>query len=81
MISPLVSEFGSDNIPIVKKIEEIFKKPPFNAGFGMYLYLGMNSIRNIFPNAEEILKDILSKGLREFDVYRLTENISAETMI
>ena len=29
----------------VKKLEELLKKPPFNAGFGMFLYLKLGDKR------------------------------------
>ena len=56
VISPLTYDSGADNLPIIRAVVEIFKRPPFNAGFGMYLYLARNEVRHIFPVAEQILK-------------------------
>lgn len=46
----------------------------------MYLYLARNEVRHLFPSAEQTLRDILSTGLREFDVYRITEDLTPATM-
>lgn len=63
---------------LIKKLESELKKPPFNCGFGMYLYLMRNDVQGIFPQRDQILKDIEKVGMRDFDVYRLTENLTPE---
>ena len=65
---------------LAKKLEELLKKPPFNTGFGMYLYLMRNEVRDVFPNGDQIMKDILSQGLREFDVWKISENLAPDLM-
>jgi len=57
------------------KLEELLKKPPFNCGFGMYLFLRRDDVRDVYPNGDKTMNDIL-KNLRAFDVYRLTEHLS-----
>jgi hypothetical protein len=62
----------------VKKIEELLKKPPFNAGFGMYLYTKNAEVHGTFPHADIILRDIMSAGLRDYDVYHISEGLTPE---
>ena len=53
LFTPLVNfENLADKQSIIRKLEELFKKPPFNAGFGMYLYLERDSIKHLFQQAE-----------------------------
>ena len=66
------------DLSCVKKLEEILKKQPFNAGFGMYLYTKNAEVNGIFPQSDIILRDILSVGLRDFDVYHITEGITED---
>lgn len=65
---------------LLKKLEDAMKKPPFNAGFGMYLYLSKNKVRSAFSQPDVIFKDILSHGLRDMDVYVLTEQLRPEQL-
>ena len=74
--------FGSieRDITLKDKLEELLKKPPFNCGFGTYLFLKRDDIRDVYPNADKTMNDILRNGLRAFDVYRLTEHLSQHHM-
>jgi hypothetical protein len=62
----------------VKKLEDLLKKPPFNTGFGLYLYLNHGESRGVHAQPDALLKDIVSNGLREFDVYRISENLNPD---
>ena len=64
---------------MVKKLEEVLRKAPFNSGFGLYLYQMKNAVRNVHPNADTILKDITG-NLIDFDVYHLTENLTNQLL-
>lgn len=51
------------------------KKPPYNVGFGMFLYLKNSDLYGIYPHADLLLRDIMSHGLRDFDVYHVSEGL------
>ena len=44
----------------------------------MYLYTKNAEVNGIFPQSDIILRDILSTGLRDFDVYHITEGITED---
>ena len=44
----------------------------------MYLYTKNAEVNGIFPQSDIILRDILSVGLRDFDVYHITEGITED---
>lgn len=54
----------------MKKLEECFKRHPYNLGFGTYLYLQRGE--GPFKNGEQCLKDVLHAGIRPCDVLRLS---------
>jgi hypothetical protein len=76
----MFSAVGRDP-PLRDKLEEILKKPPFNSGFGIYVYLVREDARDFYFNAEKIFNDILKIGLRDYDVYKITENVSEQEMM
>ena len=39
LFSPFAIDTSSDNLPIIRKLEDLLKNRPFNAGFGIYIYL------------------------------------------
>mmetsp|Transcript_1954 Transcript_1954/g.3394 ORF Transcript_1954/g.3394 Transcript_1954/m.3394 type:complete len:346 (+) Transcript_1954:397-1434(+) len=65
---------------LIKLLEENLCREPYNSGFGMYIYLMRNKVRSFFPNTEQLLKEVLSSGLRDYDVFRITESVDAQYM-
>ena len=76
----MFSAVGRDP-PLRDKLEEILKKPPFSSAFGIFVYLQREDARDFYFNADKIFNDILKTGLRDFDVYKITENVSLEEMM
>lgn len=60
-------------------VEDNFVKKPFNTAFGMYLFLEKND-RTYFQEPGELLRQVLSEGIRDFSVYKMFEHASASTM-
>ena len=63
----------------MKKFEESMCKTPFNSSFGIYLYLEKND-HSVFMEPFELLRSILSNGIRDYDIFRLFEYTSDEIM-
>ena len=64
---------------LMKKFEDSMCKTPFNSSFGIYLYLEKND-HSVFMEPYELLKSILSNGIRDYDIFRLFEYTSDEVM-
>ena len=67
------------SLELVEMMEAKFVKKPFNTAFGMYLYLEKGA-RTIFQEPGELLRQVISEGIRNYDVYKLLENVSPQVM-
>ena len=64
---------------LIKKLEEVLRKAPFNAGFALYLYQMKNAVRGVYPHADSILKDITG-NLKDYDVFHLSVNLTNQLL-
>ena len=51
LLLPILQQAKNNNA-LQKRLEETFKKPPYNAAFGMYIYLQNNDVNPTFLNSE-----------------------------